>query len=128
MMDGKAQRGLSKEFMVELQEGCLRPLLDRVRADATLDMEIRQDYLNVYYRGGSLFRVERSSRATYRFKFDVKYVPREERESQKLPGHLVAHEREVKAWVGKMPQLKDAMDLWFGKHPRRYCQMLWMGT
>lgn len=50
-------RGLSDNFMAALTGGVLTPLLDRVKADRTLCLEIREDYLNIYYRGGSLMRI-----------------------------------------------------------------------
>jgi len=46
-------RGLSDKFMAALTGGVLTPLLDRVKADSTLCLEIREDYLNIYYRGGN---------------------------------------------------------------------------
>jgi len=53
-------RRLSDQFMAGLKEGWLHPLLDRVKADRTLCLEIREDYVNIYYRGGNLLKVSRT--------------------------------------------------------------------
>jgi len=46
-------RRLSDRFMKDLKSGLLQPLLQRVHDDPTLELEIRDDYINVYYRGGA---------------------------------------------------------------------------
>jgi len=46
-------RGLSKKFMNDLNEGILTPLRRRVLADRSLCLEIREDYVNIYYREGT---------------------------------------------------------------------------
>lgn len=105
-----ARRGLSDEFMAALQGGVLSALLARVRADGTLCLEIREDYLNVYYRGGSLLRVKRQ-RTRYDFYFDQNYFA--EPSAIALP-----QADDVAAWVALVPTLKDAMDLCLGRHSK----------
>jgi len=53
-----SMRGISPQFMKDLKGGVLSPLLELVKADPTLDLQIRDGYINIYYRGGSLLRVE----------------------------------------------------------------------
>ena len=54
-MVGVKMRKLSNSFMNDLMlaDGRLYPILDRVRQDETLMLAIREDYINVYYRGGT---------------------------------------------------------------------------
>lgn len=60
MKTGKnSSRGLSDAFMQALQVGLLSPLLEMVKADPTLDLQIRDEYINIYYRGGCLLKVQR---------------------------------------------------------------------
>lgn len=111
MSKKQKQRGLSDEFMKDLQTqgGLLRPLLDRVHKDATLDMEIREDYVNVYYRGGNILRVKHDG-AGYTAFFEPKYADA----SLSLPYKRITTVSETQAWLYKIPVLKNAMDLWFG--------------
>lgn len=53
-------RALSEQFMYDLKnpDGMLHPILERVKNDQTLMLAIRQDKINIYYRGGSLLRIE----------------------------------------------------------------------
>lgn len=53
-------RALSTTFMNDLKSnGILHPLLERVKQDHTLMLSIRKDYINIYYRGGSILKVKR---------------------------------------------------------------------
>ena len=53
-----SRRALTPGLMQQLGEGALlSPLLERVRRDRTLCLELRGGYLNVYYRGGNLLKV-----------------------------------------------------------------------
>lgn len=111
------KRGLSGKFIMDLKEGILLPFLERVHADPTLDLEIRNEYINIYYRGGSMFRVEAQPRDQYKVFFDTKYstVSSNLIDLPKSPITCTVNSEE---WVAYIPQLKDTMDLWFGKHPK----------
>ncbi len=113
------QRGLSPTFMEDLASGHLSPLLKRVQDDTSLDLQIRGDYLNVYYRGGSLLKVEpvKKKSAAYSFSFNPKYAKDREDKLQ-CPPPVVADIDGCEAWINAVPELKDTMDLWFGKHPK----------
>ena len=111
-------RGLSPQFMEDLQNGILNPLLLRARADTSLDMEIRNDYLNVYYRGGNLVCVKRNLGTGYAFTFDTNYALDSSTAALQLPPSSVKSRNDVDAWIQMIPLIKDTMDLWFGKHPK----------
>ena len=38
-------------------DGLLNPILARANQDQTLMLAIRENYINVYYRGGNLIRI-----------------------------------------------------------------------
>lgn len=116
----KQTRGLSNEFREHLRSGHLRPLLNRVYGDATLDMEIREQAVNIYYRGGSLLKVAPVPRkpSMYTFTFDSNYSPDKTATDLGLPSPTVHSATDATAWVESIPRLKDTMDLWFGKHPK----------
>ena len=77
-------RRLSAAFMTDLKAGGkLSPLLTRIKEDDTLLLAIRDNYVNIYYRGGSLFKIEvvsgpsaafPDSQSIYRVKFDMNYI------------------------------------------------------
>lgn len=117
----KQTRGLSKEFTNHLKEkGFLHPLLSRVQRDTTLEMEIRENYINVYYRGGSLLKVAPAPRQSpgYLFTFNQNYSLKKDLARLDLPPSSVVTAEDTERWVDAVPFLKDTMDLWFGRHPK----------
>lgn len=102
------QRALGEEMFNDFQEGgSLHELLTYVQNDDTLDLEFRGEYTaNLYYRGGSLFRIDRGA-IGYTLTFDTKY----DEGMAANPSICVAVER--------IPLYKHAMDVWFAKN-RKY--------
>jgi hypothetical protein len=110
------QRGLSQQFVRDLHDGVLAPLLQRVRSDTSLDMEIRQEYLNIYYRGGNILKVSKDKKGEgYSAFFKTSYGPRI---ASRLPSNHISSVSDAEAWLNEIPVLKDTMDLWFGGHPK----------
>lgn len=111
-------RGLSQRFIDDLTSGYLHSLRDRVIADTSVCLEIRNDYLNVYYRGGSLMRLSASDEG-YVVSFDTKYaMDAADEMSQRIPNGVVKKGEDVEPWISMIPSLKLAMDLHRGKHPK----------
>ena len=111
-------RGLSRRFLEDLNSGLLAPIRDRVKADHSLCLEIREEKVNVYYRGGNLLRLMRNRHGYLAF-FDKKYAQGEgPLSSSSLPAGQLLSDHEVNAWLGAIPELKNAMDLYFGNHPK----------
>lgn len=106
---------LSDEFVADLKKGDLKPLLDRVKADSTLCLEIREGYINIYYRGGNLLRVL-STPDGYAAFFDKKYA--DCYEDARPAADSVCRSKNVAEWLSYFPALKQAMDLHIGKHPK----------
>ncbi len=106
------QRALGEEMFNDFQKGGpLHDLLTYVQNDDTLDLEFRGEYAaNIYYRGGSLFRIDRSA-IGYTLTFDTKYCTACDEGMEKTPS--------VRAAVGLIPLYKHAMDVWFAKN-RKY--------
>jgi hypothetical protein len=109
-------RCLSKRFITDLKKGgTLWPLVERVNADRTLCLEIREGYINIYYRGGNLLRVS-STPDGYAAFFDKKYAGCYE--DARLAADSMCSSRKVAEWLSYFPTLKQAMDLHIGKHPK----------
>jgi len=108
-------RALSENFMADLKEGILKRLLDRVKRDDTLMLSIRTDYVNIYYRGGSILRITEKSEHRYVAYFDPNYCKGEE--CSDCP-ELIKAESDINAWISAFPRLKEVMDFYFYKHPK----------
>lgn len=123
MSNGKSIRGLSEKFLVHLSEGKLSGILDRVKKDQTLDMEIRYNYVNIYYRGGNLLRITEHKKAEYEFFFDEKYLTEEYRKRLPELSKRIVYDSEsalslIAEWIENIDLMKNAMDIWFGLHPK----------
>lgn len=105
-------------------EGLLHPILDRVRMDHTLMLAVRDGYVNIYYRGGNILRLQQAGKQSYKASFDKNYMTRQ-KAIEGFPSTLKVA-RDVIAWIDAFPHLKEAMDLYFSKHskPEREFQQL----
>ena len=57
-MSTENTRGLSPKFMEKLKEGDWNFITEEVKKDHTLLFQIRNNYINIYYRGCSILRLE----------------------------------------------------------------------
>ena len=127
-----ADRGLSREFLDDLKVGCLAPLLERVKRDDTLHLAIRNEYINIYYRGGNLLRASRNQNSagmarTYTATFDANYFTGSHPKAFIECPVRIAREGDCAKWVDAFPFLKQEMDLWLAGHPkieREYQQLV----
>jgi hypothetical protein len=67
-------RKLSKNFMDALTSGFLSRLTQRVVQDKDLDLEIRDNYLNIYFKGNSLLRLAEKSPGDYQVTIHRKFL------------------------------------------------------
>ena len=51
-------RTLSKTFLHCLKKGFLSSITEQVRHDPDLSLEIRDNYINLYYKGNSLLNLD----------------------------------------------------------------------
>lgn len=111
-------RGLSQQFMGDLCDGRLALLRKRVLADQSLCLEIRENYINIYYRGGNLLKVAMLL-PDYEAFFDTKYAgEKSDVLAKQLPKALMRNEADVERWLEKIPILKQTMDIFLGNHPK----------
>jgi hypothetical protein len=123
----KTKRGLRKEFLDDLKIGFLKPLLSLVKADDTLMLAIRKNYINIYYRGGNILKLTWGKGHQYKAEFDQNYAKAEnwppeakeiiitKNEICKLPPTIKA-DKEVQQWLAAFPTLKQIMDIWLAKN------------
>ncbi|MDD4017939.1 MAG: hypothetical protein PHV28_08335 [Kiritimatiellae bacterium] len=109
-------RMLSEDFLTDLKNGLLQPILERVRQDNTLMLAIRDGYINIYYRGGNILRLREQSKGQYKPAFDSQYnifgktIPN-------LPADI-KDPNDVRIWLESFPRLKEIMDFYFSKCPK----------
>lgn len=48
---------LSQRFLTELTSGNLRNVIKHILDDTELDIQVRDNYLNIYYKGGNILRI-----------------------------------------------------------------------
>jgi len=119
-------RALTQTFMTNLlnQDGLLHPILERTKKDHTLMLSIREGYINIYYRGGNILRVEEQRNGFYSAFFENEYnksgLP-----SPVLPGTIESQDS-ARTWVGSFQALKGIMDIYFSENskPEREFQQL----
>ena len=100
--------------------GNLNPLLEEVKSDPTISLELRGKSINIYYRGGNLMKIEQRSNGAFILSFDENYFTDPNRIG--LPSST-----DVNAWVEVTPKLKRAMDQYLGKNrndEREFQQLL----
>lgn len=100
----KKHRRISDEFRDELKTGKLKKLLDYVLEDDSLCLELRGEAVNIYYRGGSLFKIDDK----YNITFDLGY----DKDKKLNPNP------DVEEAVKSIPFYKQAMDKWFHEHQK----------
>lgn len=124
-------RCLDAEFMDDLQNGCLAPILKRVKKDHTLMLAIRGGYINIYYRGGNLLKLSKAKNARrYEPFFDPKYIISGNAglqawiEDNTRP---ISPEADATPWVEKFCELKQEMDIFLAeknKDEREFQQLI----
>lgn len=121
-------RGIhNKKFLASLQSGNLKQLLSVINKDNDLDVQIRQDYLNIYYKGGNIARVKSENSMEFdKFFFytDMKNVPKKEiTKNAKAVEYLTVLRNDlVKKYKQKLykeyfNEAKGIMNKWFERKP-----------
>ncbi|MDZ4197734.1 MAG: hypothetical protein U1E27_00450 [Kiritimatiellia bacterium] len=126
----KAPRLLGPDTEDALQPGgVLHAVLDEVIRDTALRLDIRARQLNVYYRGGSLLRLQ-GARSPWKADFDKQYFVGDGGAMPFCPRTIVTSD-DASAWVRAFPLLRAGMDKWWSSGNRRQerddCQKLAAG-
>jgi hypothetical protein len=117
-------RVINEKFINDLKNGELKELLQAVQLDNTLCLEIRDKYINIYYRGGNMLTVVQK-RDKYIYEFDYNYC-KHKTYSSKYES-IIGQNITSSDWADRIPFIKAEMDLWFYEHPkleREYQQVI----
>lgn len=104
---------ISDSFIYDLKEGALSKILKYVKADSTLQMELRKNGINIYYRGGSLIKIKENKTNEYTAYFDKNYITSHDSESvmiQCIDG--INTVEKTKKLIDFIPKIKQQMDFW----------------
>jgi hypothetical protein len=121
VVDQKYRRGISAQFEGQLTDGILWPILQRLQHDDTLSLEVRNGYVDVYYRGGRLLSLRANAGASrFTATFDINYCDTDHwcPPPPDLPDKTIASAADAQAWVDVFAMQKQAMDLHFCKRPK----------
>ena len=102
-------RHISDKMLKDFLNGVLTPMLEAVKSDDTLDLELRGGVVNIYYRGGSIFKIT-DHNGKYDIFFDNKYCTSHSARLNSSPS--------ISDAVRGLPLYKQAMDWWFHEHPK----------
>jgi len=108
---------LDEDFMGDLRSGILVALRHRVANDDTLMLGLRNSYINLYYRGGSVLKLTRGSSGAYTPFFDVKYGQSAPALVAGLP-RKITNSSECGEWVAALPALKEIMNEFLANRPK----------
>jgi hypothetical protein len=117
------KRLLSDTFIYDLLEGKLKGLLRYVKNDNSLDIEIRENYINIYYRGGNALKVTETNANNHDFYYNREYLSIA---SFLLKDTIDAY-KSNSDWNSYFPAVKQAMDFYFttySKEEREYQQLV----
>lgn len=102
-------RTLNDSFLEDLKQGMLKPLTETVKADTSLCLELRGNYINIYYRGGNLLKAQTTkSGKAYKVSFDRKYF--KSGDEIDFPDTQVQDSDGIGQWLNVSPVLKRAID------------------
>lgn len=110
-------RAINSTFIDDLKTGKLKFFLEQVQQNRDkLSLEIRNGYINIYYKGGNLLKITQK-RNGYSFHFDARYCLNKDDESNyELFKNLPADDTEL--YIRYFDIMKKEMDTWFEKHPK----------
>jgi hypothetical protein len=94
-------RKLSDGLMDCLKSGFLTGIIQTVRDDYDLNLEIREDYLNIYFKGNSLLKLSQASSTRYKIEIHKKFTS-----GLNILSEL-KNEKDVFDFLNCIPQLKQ---------------------
>lgn len=107
-------RGITPEFITALKAGELNFVLAKAQNEPKkYCLEIRENYINLYYRGGSVLKIIQKPKG-YQFKFDHKYCL----EAAEKSWFKALDQWDPDSWRQVQPRITIQMDHWFGVHPK----------
>lgn len=120
-------RGIhNKKFAESLMNGKLRQMLIAISNDKDLDVQIRKNYLNIYYQGGNIARVKSEKSVEFdEFYFYLemktipkKYLPKDKIKVLKAQRDSLVSKFKDGNYEAYFVGAKEIMDKWFNVNPK----------
>lgn len=110
-------RHINTKFINDLTCGELAYFLEKVKSNrSSLSLEVRNGYINIYYKGGNLLKITQKSKG-YSFHFDAKYCNNKGNDQNfKLLNNLRSNDTE--SYIKHFDLIMREMDSWFAEHPK----------
>jgi hypothetical protein len=122
-------RGIhNKAFIESLNNGNLKKMLMEINQDNELDIQVRNNYLNVYYKGGNIARVKSENSIEFDmfyFYLEMKITPKKEIEKNEVILKKLKTERDLlvkkfkeRNYKDYFIEAKEIMDKWLERNPK----------
>ena len=103
------KRQISEKMLNAFLSGELSSLLEAVKKDDTLDLELRGDSVNIYYRGGSIFKIEEINNS-FSISFDTNYCTEDSASLAEI--HLLQKQSQIfpfisRPWTGGFTNIQN---------------------
>ena len=109
-------RKIDDRFIDDLREGDLSVFLDRVKADDNLCLEVRNNHINIYYRGGNLLKISQA-KSGYLLYFNPKYcLNKGNDDNYELLSALKTND--IDGYAQSLDLMLSEMDDWLEAHPK----------
>lgn len=109
-------RSIDIQFIEDLLCGKLAYFFDEVKNNRNVfSLEIRNGYINIYYKGGNLLKIVQK-RGGYYFHFDAKYC--KHKDNEKNFELLKSLNNDIDSYKKYFGLMMREMDLWFDEHPK----------
>ncbi len=109
-------REINSIFIEDLLKGKLSFFLNKVKNNRELCLEVRKNYVNIYYRGGNLLKISQYKNE-YRFHFDSKYCLNKGNDLNYLQLSSMSS-REIDDYKKNFDLMIAEMDSWFSIKPK----------
>lgn len=98
----------------------LAKLLQTIQEDKEqrFQLEVRQNYVTVYYNGGKLSNFKKDKSGKYVTDFDLRYCDNQDKESVNREKIISIGSRDIDGFVNNLETYTAEMDAWFLKHPK----------
>lgn len=114
-MEKKKCRGIDQRFINDLKWDDLSFFLEQIKTDPKICLCIRNNYINIYYRGGNLLKISQKPQK-YIYEFNPKYLIGDDVNTTKNLPDL--NPKDKGSVFEYFKACKKEMDNWFLKHPK----------
>jgi hypothetical protein len=109
-------RTINERFINDLQSQHLKFFLQEVKNNQNLCLEVRRNYINIYYRGGNLLKIEQQKKG-YTFEFDSRYCLNKGNDANHVLLNSLS-KKDASLYEKHFKLMISEMDEWFSLNPK----------